>query len=98
MPNDMHTPQLTPIQKAASGWGNKHWHDGLKIAGADSAYIAFWAFIAGAEYESTGPTHAALVSALESIADQLERIGDARKDAPFIEQARAALALAKGAK
>lgn len=37
-----------------------------------------------------------LLEALTSIADQLERVGDSRKDAPFIEAARAAIAKAEG--
>jgi hypothetical protein len=42
-----HTPQLTPDQKAAGEWTSKNWTDGYKIAGADSGYVAFWAFVAG---------------------------------------------------
>jgi hypothetical protein len=38
----------------------------------------------------------AMLTALISITDHLERIGDSRKDAPFIEQGRAAIALATG--
>lgn len=38
----------------------------------------------------------ALYEALQSITDQLERVGDYRKDRPFIDAARAALALARG--
>lgn len=38
-----------------------------------------------------------LLVALEAITDQLERIGDSRKDAPFIRSARAVIAEAKGA-
>lgn len=37
-----------------------------------------------------------LLAALERIADQLERVGDSRKDAPFIEEARTAINKAKG--
>lgn len=37
-----------------------------------------------------------LLAALERMTDQLERIGDSRKDAPFIEEARAAILKAKG--
>lgn len=37
-----------------------------------------------------------LLEALESIADQLERVGDSRKDRPFVESARRAIAKAKG--
>jgi hypothetical protein len=39
---------------------------------------------------------AELLDALEAITDQLERVGDNRKDAPYIEAARAAIAKAKG--
>lgn len=48
--NFMDAPQLTSAQKAASDWANANWHEGLKIAGADSNYVAFWAFCAGVEY------------------------------------------------
>jgi hypothetical protein len=37
-----------------------------------------------------------LLDALESITDQLDRVGDHRKDRPFIDAARAAIAKAKG--
>jgi hypothetical protein len=37
-----------------------------------------------------------LLAALISVTDHLERIGDSRKDAPFIKQARAAIAKAEG--
>jgi hypothetical protein len=37
-----------------------------------------------------------LYEALVAITDQMELVGDARKDAPFIETARAAIAKAEG--
>lgn len=44
------TPRVTAAQKAANEWIHLNWHDGIKVAGSDSAYGAFWAFCAGVDY------------------------------------------------
>lgn len=58
-----------------------HCHDLCKIKPADAFLMA------------ASPK---LLEALESITDHLERVGDTRKDAPFIEAARKALSKARG--
>lgn len=52
------TPQLTTVQKAANDWSFSNWHDGKRIAGADNAYVAFWAFCAGAASSAPQPASA----------------------------------------
>jgi len=41
------TPTLTKDQEAAYSWIHDNWHNGLKLAGADSNYTAYHAFVAG---------------------------------------------------
>jgi hypothetical protein len=44
-------PTSPESHRGACQWIRQHWHEGLKIAGADSNYIAFWAFVAGVEHQ-----------------------------------------------
>ncbi len=45
---DSQTPHFLPEELSANAWIQKNWHDGFKIAGADSRYTAFWAYVAAA--------------------------------------------------
>lgn len=42
--------QFTSEQIAASEWSHSNWTEGMRIAGADSNYVAFHAFVAGTQH------------------------------------------------
>lgn len=81
--DDMSTFGMGFPVAAAQGTGDRRWgrHLGEDEQAANATLIA------------AAPE---LYAALEAIAAHLERIGDSRKDAPFIDAANAALAKARG--
>lgn len=74
---DTPTPTVTPTQQAASEWAGANWRDGLRIAGADSNYVAFHAFCAGAAFASAPARLRAFID--ECATDRYDRISPGLK-------------------
>lgn len=77
VPSPDYQPTVSPEQTAAVEWTHKNWHEGARIAGADSAYVAFHAFGAG----HVNAHHAAQ----ERIARLQKALAGAQSEAAFIK-------------